>query len=120
MIKLNELRLGNYVKNPVHGICRITELKSWRSEVGVTPLSFKNYVFSRIKIEPIELTDVILQKCGAEKFPTGKKDYSLHGVLLSHAECRDIYTHNGKELLYLHALQNYIFALTGEELTFKP
>jgi len=117
MIAANELRMGNWVMydNRIFKIHCISETYPFLNteEFGVGVVGFKN-------IEPIVLCPEILEKCGAEKFPTGKKDYSLHGVLLSYAECRDVYTHNGKELPNLHTLQNYIFALTNEELNYTP
>lgn len=125
MINANELRMGSLIEkdNVMYKFLSLEQNHTSTSEYRwywVETLDGKlgHYYYSHFK--PIPLTPEILEKCGAEKFPTGKKDYSLQGVLLSYADCRGIYTHKGKELPSLHVLQNYIFALTNSELNYTP
>ena len=135
MINANELRIGNLVKlnNPkarpkeVGNFAEVLAIDSehsfneYKGTVTIKPFGELNsYGQFFVFIEPIELTPEILEKCGAENFPSGKNDFSLHGLLITWAECRNVYTHNGKELPNLHTLQNYIFALTGKELNYQP
>ena len=72
-------------------------------------------------IDPIILTPQILQKCGFRNFirdewiishTTGHADFDLtpEGLRLRHP------TPSRRPIKYLHQLQNFFFALTGEEI----
>ena len=148
MISANELRIGNYVNHKSEGISRVTEIESHKNHIGVTPLSFNNYVFMCPEIKPIPLTPEILEKCGFEKRfikndicyclpylrPSGKKQ--MHDIVLVNFgtfdnNLKNVYAFAIKEydrniqfavtyIKNVHQLQNLYFALTGEELIYKP
>jgi hypothetical protein len=82
-------------------------------------------------IEPIPLTPEILEKCGFVK--TESKSYRTGKEVVFYAYHKDGLVYNTIQVLWwlfnrvmpnqikhLHQLQNLYFALTGEELTFKP
>jgi len=130
MIQANELRIGNIVgrkyfnPNPKNSkqeiqICFIVGLL----DLVRVSLDLKGRDVLKCdydSLEPIPLTPEILERCGAEKFPSGDKSYTLHGILISYADCRNVFTHDGKELKYLHKLQNYIYESTSQELNYQP
>lgn len=122
-MKAQELRIGNWVD-------RDGKLYRILSGYGLLTGAVAKY-------KPIPLTPEILEKCGFEKREQGvcncyyipnstiSMSYQIELVWL-----KDII--NGKEsgfpfyrnafctVKYLHQLQNLYFALTGEELDFKP
>ena len=110
MIKANELRIGNWVFNIYNNPVKVTVIDDtvdW--------------------CKPIPLTPEILEKCG---FDNDDNDFlktiddrsSLHINLEKKRTLIESY--DGivklKNINYLHQLQNLVFALTGEELNFKP
>ena len=128
MIAANELRIGNLAYNQYGKIGTV-----WGFKVGDATHDFEHIVsfkelnvnscYSRY-IKPIPLTPEILEKCGFEKDNDGI--YSKLGFMfwlddigvmqlalnyspICNAPCK-----------YVHQLQNLIYALTGEEITFKP
>ena len=126
MIAASELRLGNYVNSKREGLSVVSEIRKYDNRVGITPLTFKNYVFHDSVFHPIPLTPEILEKCGFKK--------SLNGY------CYGMITRDGKNrfsifadgafklgtqdlsvnIHHLHQIQNLYFALTGEELNYTP
>ncbi len=129
MIKANEVRVGNWVRN-------YSSDKSWFIDDIVTghwdPFS---ELYSRA--EGIPLTPEILEKCGFEKNRSDEYVYSMQpdfhlsisfyktGIFpmlikdseFSNGEAQAI---GLQKINYLHQLQNLYFALTGEELNFTP
>lgn len=123
MIQTNELMLGNYV---LHGdkpikVTGITEnrIASFGNETGV------RLVFS-IKvdeIEPIPITEEILEKCGFDKhadLSVNKKECfsNLEDQKILYYEESDCYLLVGctRYFKYLHELQNIYFLLNKEPL----
>lgn len=125
MIKIEELRVGNWVL--------------WNGEyVNVYGLEKALERFERTKIndlyiedfEPIPLTEEILLKCGFEDEDGGfgrwlRLDYDIHNknrhmlykIGIERIEmCSKGMTTADAPLKHLHQLQNLYFALTGQEL----
>lgn len=135
MTNANELRIGNYIYwNIPEKINTFHEVVGIRNGKPQTiPISLGESISDYL---PIPLTPEILEKCGFEKDPfemsgcevwnfpntfwrvarsyRNENEYKLWGKLVSPP------TWNLKTFAYLHELQNIIFALTNEELTFKP
>jgi hypothetical protein len=106
-MKPNELRIGNSIN--YHG-----------EEIIVRP-----YTFTDIEVdagyEPIPLTEEWLLKFGFEKYEFDHKEnqyrYQVRLIVIRDGKFVDY----GSSVLleHIHQLQNFFFALTGEELTFK-
>lgn len=118
MIKAKDLRIGNYVNNYYKGI----EVVS----VGLLNLLEQYNPNEHQQIySGIPLTEEILLTCGANKI--ADRTYTIG----NNYQIEITYNHNNyilqifDEMVYkpfehLHQLQNLYFALTGEELHFKP
>lgn len=125
MIQAKELRIGNWIKsnNPHDG--RFVKLKYFHEDLHVV-FFYNEAIGAFVKdIVGIELTPEILKKCGFEFKPTGEEVYEQIWKIgafeiWEHDSgfCHDF--HHGGDVNHLHQLQNLYFALTGEELTFKP
>lgn len=112
MIQANELRIGN-----------------WVNHVNEYPAQIRAYDFEHSnfhKINPIPLTPEVLEKCGfvgvksrvndsIHKYRKGGIEIFLpeYGFCYYDGDCWTI-------VKSLHQLQNLYFALTGEELEYKP
>ncbi len=120
IIKIEELRIGNYicVNNNGHP-CRVMELTM--SSVVVESIK-ENYNEPTIKsFNPIPLTEEWLFKFGFEVSEIFKNSYILNSV--------EIYIQDGLywydfgndrvEVKTIHQLQNIYFALNDKELTMK-
>lgn len=114
MIKANELRIGNYIREiDLSNFHTVVNIESFPEAIiyidNGKPLDEKDAM-------PIELTPEILQKAGFELKST-LLDYCKGNVSIRQKQ-------NGYEVAwyhstihYLHQLQNLYFALTNEELT---
>lgn len=123
MIPVKELRIGNYVNHKTEGLSRVTEIESHENQIGVTPLSFNNYVFMCAEIKPIPLTSEILEKCGFKKDKDGIYLFLnvLYWLDIGYLQIANQYMAIlNAPCQYLHQLQNLIFALTGKELEYTP
>ena len=128
-MKAQELRIGNYIKFQVIDRERI---------IKVDARFFRSVAISRESNEiedndelsdyyqPIPLTPDILEKCGFEKFkglwnyklvPIG---YELNLVKINGLNENEFENQIGESIKHLHHLQNLYYALTGEELNYKP
>ena len=142
MIQAKELRVGNKVYNTknaeiitVHQILHSTiiydtqlKISKERSNNGWSSIViYTSEVVEVIKeaefqdIDPIILTPKVLQKCGFRNFirdewimslTTGHYDFDFteEGLRLRHP------TPSRMPIKYLHQLQNFFFAITGEEI----
>ncbi len=126
MIQANELRIGNLLRDKVSK----TELKV----IELTEKGIVTYVIDRSKfplksdwgLEPIQLTEEILLKCG---FVQCENEFWYQKNIISISPSVGTYEIQGSKLSlsvmrenpirYLHQLQNLYFALTNEELTFN-
>ena len=128
-IKINELRVGNYVgiaEFMNFKIVQVSEIRKERilveSKVGI--FSSKNH-----KIIPIELTEEFLLKSGFERVFTNDYWYQIRigdkRLLVSilgniEIEKWDRTMVNFLSICqYIHQLQNLYFAICGEELVFS-
>lgn len=116
-MKINELRLNNWVYSVTHkGNYKITLIDKYR-------------LYDHV--EPIQLTEDVLFKCGFE-YKTNlweSKVYRLNEWFISFESgicvfgfkktTKSPYTMLKNDIKYLHQLQNLYFALTGEELEIK-
>ena len=142
MIKINDLRIGNYIQFGILNIVKVESIKpktliakakdsvSGKDEIW-DMVSFSGNTASgasRIEVfEPIPLTEEILLKCGfkyVEYFNSfGTKEYGYKlGILTirqSLEKTKYLYDYNNDlyvELKSLHQLQNIYFFLMGQEL----
>ena len=122
MIKLNELRIGNYV-NYLDGHVTLTSVTEEFPCINQITLDYLEYD----EIEPIPLTEEWLKRLGFKKTKESKdvEWYSLNSFDISiHEEDNNVYIVFQhlvlKHITKVHQLQNLYFALTNEELTFKP
>ena len=136
MIKPNELRLGNYVKYPFHElqVCQLFVDSFQGMYVGGRGC----YMYE--SCDGIPLTSEWLLKFGFEKKPKNTFKnialpyYCLNGVCLFFNESppdntyligygfnhgSDYYVATARWIDSVHELQNYYYALTGEELTIQ-
>ena len=107
MIQANEIRVGNYLNyQTAEGDIMLTVIDwqdiKWISE---DPKGF-NLVH-----DPIPITEDWLLKLGFE---------NSDPVLIQNNYGDLIYLSDFLNTIYIHQLQNFYFALTGEELNLKP
>lgn len=139
MIAANELRIGNWIDAEIGTIKKPKKVNTIINGVytSTPPPSVESYIISYSRsirlsnLFPIPITPEILEKCGflqhhddcynhvmyiKKVFDGGKLLWGVYpneiggGVVIRKA----------KPLESLHQLQNLYFALTGEELTYKP
>jgi len=121
MIKINELRIGNYISREDIGDMSIrfeTVLEFHQNKV-VTSGPIK-VVLDYGDLKPIQLTEEILLKCGYIKDEFDNWENETRLGLYKPDEFDGYLSIWGEstvgECNYLHQLQNLYFALTGEEL----
>lgn len=116
MIKVEELRIGNYTDKGI--------IKNFY-ENGIHVGLGKCYGYN--VINPIPLTEEILLKFGADKhedtslselkcFKIGKYLWFTNGWFCKITDDSGNFNILNENVFYLHQLQNLYFALTGEEL----
>lgn len=110
-----ELRIGNWVIDIFYDM----------------PIKITKYFFSDgsiNNIEPIELTEEILLKCGFEEYELNDDlGYALRKIVngiffkydIEYGEVSIFINNEVVSFKYLHQLQNLYFSLTGEELEIK-
>lgn len=125
MIKVNELRIGNYFKPIKESKDEFVEAVEIHSSGHVYCEDSAGVIFNSNEFEPIKLTEEWLLKFGFYKrYTTGNYSIVINGysygintsgnVDLDYEEYENIC-----EIKYVHQLQNFYSALTGEELTLK-
>jgi hypothetical protein len=142
MIKVSQLRIGNYLYDNKDNLCRVEQLNSNADETEVYAPVIKG-ALTYLPNKPIPLTEETLLKCGFEKvvvkgdFDAGFDDDITYGLeykrefyLSYDASDFSIAIFSSKlaydyedgicipleSAKYLHQLQNIFFSLTGEEL----
>ena len=116
-MEANELRLGNYIQLPDGVIVKVTSVEKDRVHFSINGCYFFRMISD---IEPIELTEEILLKCGFKKYDNGNcmlDDFRLY----FDSERKEYAILWFDSLRYttiktLHHLQNIYYDLTGEEL----
>lgn len=128
-MKNNELRIGNYVqhKGEIIKVEQITKRKiGYHKYADKRTMQYLKYS----EIEPIEITEDILLKIGLEKVKVYSRENFIgdnNDVLLSHFYDKDywraiIYFNQctiGKNIKYIHELQNAFFIANNKELKLK-
>jgi hypothetical protein len=110
-MKANDFRVENIVM--VNGsISIVTEVKQLGLRVGyTTSQGSRNSYVDYDRIEPIKLTDDWMFMFGFEK---KSAYYTIYPVSIKRQ--RTEYFYHGKQIYYVHQLQNLYFALTSKEL----
>ncbi len=122
MIKESELRIGNLILNTAGETVRVKNIQ----EKSINMLVDGDGVSGSYSLDfftGVPLTPEILEKCGFEKRITDNILFYFHNCGYV-----DLYVDGGKFISYhfkfeikpLHQLQNLYFALTGNELEYKP
>lgn len=110
MVKVNELKLGNWV----HFLGALTEI----DEEFLYLLYDKKSDLESSDLDPIELTEEILFKCG---FVINNGIFEKEGIRLH--PIRNLYFRGNfpikSDIKHLHQLQNLYFALTNKELEYE-
>lgn len=118
MISVNELRVGNWFNN-----------QGTHEQVTVNVIEALLESSPRLWIKPIEITPDRLERCGFAIIsnPNYTDSFLCYKPLLKlvlDAKTKSItlrdYSGIQQSIEYLHQLQNLYFALTGEELIYKP
>ena len=111
-MKPNELRIGNWV---IKTEVRYSGLKSFEYQIqwGIELTHAEGY-------DPIPLTGEILERCGylstLNHYWDEKMNFFLHDDGLRFVKSGETIV----TIKHLHQLQNLVFALTNEELNYKP
>ena len=143
-MKVQDLRIGNlvYLYNPIHwgdfinevvevksisGVMTVKEKEIWKDSFGCLTLVSEKNEFNQFSeyVKPIPITVDWLLKFGFELFPWG---YVKNRVLIrysfnGHSTAKFwLEVGNGLrvELEFVHQLQNLYYALTNNELIYKP
>jgi hypothetical protein len=133
MIKANEIRLGNYIFEPldnkivkVEQICKLSS-NSLNQSIGIRYNEWQNWS-DLGNAQPIPLTEELLLKCGGTIEGNGYKNIIIkldkkegNGLILRSDGMFMLVINHAPMIIfehikYLHSLQNLYFALTGEEL----
>jgi len=83
------------------------------------------FEFKNEDVKPIQLTPEVLEKCGFKKDRNGYSlddMYNLSFAITKNGDFLACFLDRSLDLIihHLHQLQNLYFALTGEELIYKP
>lgn len=120
MITANELRIGNWIHNPIQGINFQVDLATIGNVMRDNDKRNKVPDYSLYK--PIPITEEIILKCGFDKnsyYYIHKKTYFIFtfGLGLCYINIDSMFeSFSRDETKHLHQLQNLYFAITGEEL----
>jgi hypothetical protein len=125
MVKANELKIGNWIEFAAFGYYQIAAIgKTWVAldGTGEPVIHFRHDIELNEDVAPIPLTTGILERCGfgqsevIEVFSkiNGRKDEEGKTIVYEKH-----YSGNTIKVEYLHQLQNLVYSLTGEELTFQ-
>lgn len=128
MISIKELRIGNYVKCAVSndaGIYQILNLDGWMLRIELYGIRQVEKYPERL-IKPIQLTEDILIKCGFVGFVGHTLYKQLNDTVITMFFERGLFSIQDYDwfklymphIKYLHQLQNLVYSLTNEELTF--
>jgi hypothetical protein len=126
MIQSNELRIGDIVLRAKWLQKSYTLPNEWEyDQITVSHNDITACVVKPESFNPIPLTPEILEKCGFEKDIDDMYLETKHILFVSYNDdefvhCKNTALDTLVSIKYLHQLQNLYFALTGEELTFKP
>ena len=133
MIQANELRIGNWISDRGgkqwqidcwEAPNKVAAKEPYMGELFEKPMYGHPLTEEVEYLQPIPLTPEILEKFGFEKDEDGIYLFRSCMYWLDDIKVLQIAIQYAVALnapcAYLHQLQNLIFSLTGEELTFKP
>ena len=117
----NEIRIGNWFEHLPEWSYRNQELKSFLFQWEASDwYALGECTLSLDYIKPIDLSPEILEKCRFVSNPYQDR-YEFGDIYAEYCGIRNICWIDGKpHIEYLHQLQNYVYANTNVELTFKP
>ena len=133
MIEVRELRIGNYLKS-IDGKLICTTVKGFYGFPKNTGIINHNVVPNDFEyLEPITLTEEWLLRFGFEIFKLNNGAYevnlndffTLRFIPKDKWRVKDAFYVDSNDddigiiIEYVHSLQNYVFALTGQELELK-
>jgi len=105
MIKANELRIGNLVKQ---GIVE---------SIGSSLIQVSNTIYESERIKPIELTEDFVIDLGLKPIELENGEWFYQdGKFRLNKNYAGFYYSKNLDVKYVHQLQNLYFALTGCEL----
>jgi hypothetical protein len=113
----NELRIGNWVKR-LREPLKVTGsiIESWEKLTSLATVQIGG-------LEPIPLTPQILEKAGFEKeddnYYSKENIWIQTDIMRVWLMCAPTEFEINVDLKYVHQLQNFYFALTGEELSIE-
>ena len=117
-MRASELRIGNLLQSDTNKIIKIVGVV--KKDIYYYHNKKNLYVLELNNFKPIPLTEEWLIKLGLHQWTWGY--YHKNGFVISVE--RQVYFGEEEvwiaELNYVHQLQNLYFALTGEELNYKP
>jgi len=122
MIQANELRIGNWLADKQNRKGKVIELTPRTITVKMPFSKLKDTYIGKSAFKGIPITEDILLKAGFEKNGS-YKEIKLNQVSITiklldgEYFLVDASGWYGKGFIYLHSLQNLIYALTGTELT---
>jgi len=123
MIKVNEIRIDNYLKAPLGEIMQVKQI-GHKDNPNYIYCTYENG-FGVNGFEPIPLTEEWLLKFGFEKHRFSHLKKHKSGVVLCLLDDCFVLNNYKDHLIinyknkYVHQLQNLYFALTGQELELK-
>lgn len=119
---INELRLGNLLKNS-GSLMKVVSLDiRYKNPSCVVVEKLKGQHTNVFRHDPIPITEEWLLRMGLEKheFDNGKPNqYRFKEILIVIRDSKFVDYGSSVVLPYVHTLQNLYFALTGEELEIK-
>lgn len=121
MVKSNELRIGNYLHNPVQNINFKIDA---RVIISIESEEKRSEIYDKYSYKPIPLTEEMLLRCGA-KF--NGSDIIINNTLVIEEAMAGEYFYtcglgvklNDEPIKYLHQLQNLFYCLCSRELNIK-
>jgi len=132
-MEAKKYRIGNYVKHPRSGFDVITgiDVNDERGSYARFKHTHNGYYFvddnDKLLVNPIELEEIYLKDFGFENRgnywmkPNSNFWFGItlnkNNIHFAHFDTEE--GHMNIDLSHLHKLQNFFFAVTGEELTVK-
>ncbi|MGA6117441.1 hypothetical protein [Sphingobacterium anhuiense] len=116
-MKPQDLRIGNWA------ILSVMKTKHYGQIHSLTPIHL--LIGDGIKcdysdLEPIIISEELLMKLGATKFPDGQS-LLLNNRLIGYRQCSNVFydKSTGINVQFVHQLQNLFYELTGVEMEVK-
>lgn len=120
MIKIGELRIGNYLHDRENRLCKVESISIGLKD-SVVGEAFKAHAIvgglTSLPHKTIPLTEEILLKCGFERYEFDNGQYRFKNRLIVIRDGKFVDYGSDVIITSLHQLQNLYFSLTGEELT---